>query len=125
MTKPTDLQKKRFWESLGWEEIEPIFLMGEGFVNWKWCGIIDTNLTSVLLESLPVIDSNNLVKYVIPQLQEKSYQIDIVCLENGSFDVAVLGMGKETNVMSEIVGDDFALTLFWAIQPVIYKDGEV
>jgi hypothetical protein len=101
---------------------------------WTWCGFTyhsnnncvphwekpDSSLFS--LKSNPKITLDNLYRYAIPKLQDKGYQIDIVCFEHKGFSVAILDVCKDTNILVEIRSDNLVEALFNAILKVIDKE---
>ena len=127
-SRPTDLQIKKFWEKLGWEEIEPLFLMGEGFVSWEWHGVVDANSSCVMLESLPPIDPNNLFKYAVPKIRALKYPIiDKIYFarENGKEQALIIWWTGEPKTDTYGCGvfsgeaDTVEDALFWAIWEII------
>jgi len=96
---------------------------------WEWCGLMKEGSFwhepsgKQLSEETPKPNLENLFKWPVPKLQEKGYQIDIVCFEGGKFEVTVLGVTAATEIISDIRSNDLVDALFWAIWEVI-KDGK-
>ncbi|MCK9369911.1 hypothetical protein M0R04_08405 [Candidatus Dojkabacteria bacterium] len=62
----------------------------------------------------PEIDLNNLRKYTIPVLQDKGYQIRIVCYEQKEFMVSIFDIVRSI-AYEPVDSDSLELALFWAI----------
>ena len=112
MKEPTQEQIKEFWEYFG---IEFQIMAGgtNGYLYWRKSG------TELWEPGWPDIDLNNLFKWAVPKLQDKGYQVDIVCFEHKGFAVSVLDICKDTAILSDIRDDNLGDALFWAIYQVI------
>ena len=120
LAKPTEEQIKKLWERCGFRYIFGEKVRSGKFTEQNYYWIAPTGRRYF---KIPLIDLNNLFAYVMPFLQDKGYQIDIVCFEHKGFAVSPFYvLDDQTRKLVEIKGDDLALALFWAIYEVLDGD---
>lgn len=123
--KPTDEQKKEFWELCGivYKEDYIINEYGDKHIAWL-CP--DGEIWYIC----PPIDSNNLFKYAVPKLQERGHTISLEAYEHKGYCASVSDLvfnqrGSDgeyypySKPISSAENEDPALALFWAIYLVL------
>jgi hypothetical protein len=114
MDSPTQEQVHKFWEWCGLTFKED----DTTFTGWRdsdgklvCCG--HTNRS-------PDLNLDNFFLYAVPKLQDKGYQIDIVCFKQKGFSVSLWDVTKnEDDSFREVKDNSLTRALFWVIWRVI------
>jgi len=112
------MEDKAFWEWCGLVQIQHADRYSSGTRNW-----VEYQLNGVRVDE-PKFDLNDLFKYAVPKLQDKGYQIDIVCFEHKHFDVAIFNVIHDESDIYHAQGGNLAQTLRQAIEKVIEQENQ-
>jgi len=109
---------KEFWEWYGLklELLEDEFSGVPDFER----GEVWVDQDGEIFEDMP-ITPDNLFGYAVPALQEKGYQIDIVCYEHKGFNVGIFSVLGDGSDLVEQKGNVLKDVLYKAICGVIEK----